>query len=246
MSPPEDDDDLDAEEQENLEEELVDQATAAQTIAELESEIESLKRLEQQASELVASGVDRKWEELSKILQNDPHMRDSGGRLRKLIIFTEHRDTLNYLNQKIAGVLGNAESIAVIHGGTHRDERRRLQALFRSDPDVRVLLATDAAGDVKFINPVAESLTGWTQEQATGTPLDKVFVIVNEETRKPVSSPFFKVVSTGKVVGLANHTVLIARDGTEHAIADSGAPILDRKKDIAGVVIVFRKATPSS
>ncbi|HEY6155646.1 MAG TPA: helicase-related protein [Candidatus Udaeobacter sp.] len=146
-APPEDDDDLNAEEQENLEEELVDQATAAQTIAELESEIESLKKLEEQASELVASGVDRKWEELSKILQNDPHMRDSGGRLRKLIIFTEHRDTLNYLNQKIAGVLGNAESIAVIHGGTHRDERRRLQALFRSDPDVRVLLATDAAGE---------------------------------------------------------------------------------------------------
>ena len=146
-APPEDDDDLNAEEQENLEEELVDQATAAQTIAELESEIDILKRLEQQASELVASGVDRKWEELSKILQNDPHMRDAGGRLRKLIIFTEHRDTLNYLNQKIAGVLGNAESIAVIHGGTHRDERRRLQALFRSDPDVRVLLATDAAGE---------------------------------------------------------------------------------------------------
>ena len=108
------------------------------------------------------------------------------------------------------------------------------------------VIATDAAGDVKFINPVAESLTGWTQEQATGMPLDKVFVIVNEETRKPVSSPFFKVVSTGKVVGLANHTVLIARDGIEHAIADSAAPILDRKKDIAGVVIVFRKASPSS
>jgi two-component system cell cycle sensor histidine kinase/response regulator CckA len=86
---------------------------------------------------------------------------------------------------------------------------------------------------------------GWTQEQATGTPLDKVFVIVNEETRKPVSSPFFKVVSTGQIVGLANHTILIARDGKEHAIADSAAPILDRKKDIAGVVIVFRKAPPS-
>ena len=70
-------------------------------------------------------------------------MRDSGGRLRKLIIFTEHRDTLNYLNQKIAGVLGNAESIAVIHGGI--DEA--LQALFSSDPDVRVLLATDTAGE---------------------------------------------------------------------------------------------------
>src|SRR5258707_10278845 len=74
-------------------------------------------------------------------------MRDAGGRLRKLIIFSEHRDTLNYLYQKIGGVLGNADAIVTIHGGTHRDERRRLQALFRSDPEVRVLVATDAAGE---------------------------------------------------------------------------------------------------
>jgi hypothetical protein len=64
---------------------------------------------------------------------------------------------------------------------------------------------------------------------------------VNEETRIPVSSPFYKVISTGGVVGLANHTVLVARDGTEHVIADSAAPILDQKKTIIGVVIVFRK-----
>jgi hypothetical protein len=74
-------------------------------------------------------------------------MRDAGGRQRKLIIFSEHRDTLNYLHGKIAGVLGNNESIVTIHGGTHRDERRRIQAIFRSDPDVRVLVATDAAGE---------------------------------------------------------------------------------------------------
>lgn len=102
------------------------------------------------------------------------------------------------------------------------------------------VIATDAAGDVKFINPVAQSLTGWMEKDATGIPLDKVFVIVNQESRKPVTSPFYKVISTGGVVGLANHTVLIARDGTEHAIADSAAPILDQKGDIAGVVIVFR------
>jgi hypothetical protein len=74
-------------------------------------------------------------------------MRDSSGRQRKLIIFSEHRDTLNYLHAKIAGVLGNPDAIVTIHGGTHRDERRRLQALFRSDPGVRVLVATDAAGE---------------------------------------------------------------------------------------------------
>ena len=144
---PEDDDDLNAEEQENLEETLVDDATAAQTINELEAEIVILKGLEQQAKAVVVSGQDRKWEELSKILQNAPEMRDASGRQRKLIIFSEHRDTLNYLHQQIAGVLGNQDAIITIHGGTHRDERRRLQALFRSDPEVRVLVATDAAGE---------------------------------------------------------------------------------------------------
>lgn len=144
---PEDDDDLNAEEQENLEETLVDDATAAKSIYELEAEIEILKGLEDQAREVVASGQDRKWDELSAILQNSPEMRDISGRQRKLIIFSEHRDTLNYLHEKIAGVLGSHESIVTIHGGTHRDERKKVQALFRSDPDVRVLVATDAAGE---------------------------------------------------------------------------------------------------
>jgi len=144
---PEDDDDLDAEQQEDLEEELIDKATAAQTIAELEQEISILQGLEQQARNVVASGQDRKWDELSRILQNDRAMRDAGNRMRKLIVFSEHRDTLNYLHQKIAGVVGNPDAIVTIHGGTHRDERRRLQATFRSDPDVRILIATDAAGE---------------------------------------------------------------------------------------------------
>ena len=104
------------------------------------------------------------------------------------------------------------------------------------------VIATDAAGDVKFLNPMAQSLTGWMEDDAKGRPLDKIFVIVNQETRNPVTSPFYKVISTGGVIGLANHTVLIARDGKEHAIADSAAPILDQKGDIAGVVIVFRTA----
>jgi superfamily II DNA or RNA helicase len=144
---PEDDDDLNAEEQETLEETLVDEATAAQTVAELAGEIRILEGLEQQAKAVVASGQDRKWDELSKILQNRPEMHDATGRQRKIIIFSEHRDTLNYVHGKIAGVLGNYDAIITIHGGTHRDERRRLQALFRSDPDVRVLVATDAAGE---------------------------------------------------------------------------------------------------
>lgn len=144
---PVDDDDLNAEEQENLEETLVDQATASRNLAELEAEIVILQSLEQQARALVASGKDRKWDELSRILQNEPQMHDAGGRMRKIIIFSEHRDTLNYLHEKIAGVLGGHDAIVVIHGGVHRDDRRKAQALFRSDPDIRVLVATDAAGE---------------------------------------------------------------------------------------------------
>jgi superfamily II DNA or RNA helicase len=145
---PEDEDDLSADEQEQLEERLVDQASAAQTIAELEGEILLLGRLVQQARELVVSKQDRKWDELSRILQqDDPQTRDKDGRLRKFIIFTEHRDTLNYLRDQISGVLGNPNAVVTIHGGTHRDDRKKAQELFRSDVDVRVLVATDAAGE---------------------------------------------------------------------------------------------------
>ena len=138
---------LDSETYENFEEAVVDQATAAQTIQELEAEIFSLEHLEEQAREVVHSGQDRKWDELSKLLQNTPQMRDADGRQRKLIIFTEHRDTLNYLTVKIRGLTGNAESVVVIHGGVKREERRKVQEVFRNDPEVRVLLATDAAGE---------------------------------------------------------------------------------------------------
>ena len=144
---PEDDDDLNAEEQELLEEELVDRATASQTPEELEAEIQILVGLEQQAKEVVGSGEDRKWDELSKILQKAPELRDSNGRLRKLIVFTEHKDTLYYLQSRIGGVLGDPDAIVTIHGSVKRDDRRKAQALFRSDPDVRVLIATDAAGE---------------------------------------------------------------------------------------------------
>ena len=145
---PEDDDELSADEKEQLEESLVDQATASQTIAELEAEVVILQDLERRAKDVVASGQDRKWDELSRILQRaDPELHDGEGRLRKLIISSEHRDTLNYLHAKVGGVLGSQDAIVTIHGGTHRDERLKVQALFRSDPDIRVLIATDAAGE---------------------------------------------------------------------------------------------------
>ncbi|MTW22272.1 helicase-related protein [Allochromatium palmeri] len=145
-------DDLDAElnadEYERYAEQVVDQATAAETIPELEAEIASLKALESQARTLVQSGKDRKWEELSGLLQDAPEMFTSRGRRRrKLIIFTEHRDTLNYLAARIGNMLGQPEAVVTIHGGTNRDERRKIQEEFRHNPSVLVLVATDAAGE---------------------------------------------------------------------------------------------------
>jgi superfamily II DNA or RNA helicase len=131
---------------ENFEETIVDQATAARTIQELEAEILILEGLEEQARQVVYSGQDRKWDELSKLLQSDT-MREQNGLQRKLILFTEHRDTLNYLAVKIRGLLGSEESVVMIHGGVKREERRKVQELFRNDPQTRVLLATDAAGE---------------------------------------------------------------------------------------------------
>ena len=132
---------------ENLEKKLVDQATAARTIAELQTEIATLKALEQQAHQVKHSGTDKKWEELSRLLQDTPEMHDSSGSRRKLIIFTEHRDTLSYLSDRIRGLLGSTDSVEIVHGGTRREDRRKAQERFTQDKDVVILLATDAAGE---------------------------------------------------------------------------------------------------
>lgn len=142
-----DDDDWDTEERENNEEELVDSATTAQTIQEFENEIIILTRLTKQAKELRDSGLDRKWEELSNLFENNPYMREESGRFRKLIIFTEHRDTLNYLHDRLNDLIGKPDAVIIIHGGIKREERRKAQELFRNDPRVSILLATDAAGE---------------------------------------------------------------------------------------------------
>lgn len=142
-----DDDDLPPDEQEEMEEKVVDHASAAATIAELEAEIKVLKRLEQMANQVRTSGIDRKWEELSRLLQDNDWMFGADGQREKLIIFTEHRDTLNYLTDKIRSLLGSEEAVVTIHGGMLRDERRKAEQLFKQDIGVRVLIATDAAGE---------------------------------------------------------------------------------------------------
>ncbi|NBD33763.1 MAG: DUF3883 domain-containing protein [Cyanobacteria bacterium] len=139
--------DYSSQERESTEEEVVDQASAAQTIAELQAEIDQLSELENLALRVKQSGKDRKWEELSKLLQDRAEMFDAGGYRRKLVIFTEHRDTLNYLTQRIGTLLGRPEATVTIHGGMGREERKKAEEAFKQDVNVDVLIATDAAGE---------------------------------------------------------------------------------------------------
>ncbi len=169
---------LDAEDVEDLEEapdnevaaaeeEILDQATAARTIAELKTEIESLRRLEALALAVRRGGEDRKWRELASLLGEIFTPAGIGGRAaeatapygagaispptpsprQKLVLFTEHRDTLSYLESRITTLLGRREAVVIIHGGMGREERMKAQESFRHDPEVQVLLATDAAGE---------------------------------------------------------------------------------------------------
>jgi PAS domain S-box-containing protein len=105
------------------------------------------------------------------------------------------------------------------------------------------VIATDLLGKITFMNGVAEEVTGWTMSEASLKPVKQIFNIVNEQTRREVEDPVSKVLEKGLIVGLANHTVLIRKDGTEVAIDDSGAPIVDKDGKISGVVLVFRDIT---
>jgi PAS domain S-box-containing protein len=124
---------------------------------------------------------------------------------------------------------------------TLAEQREWLETTLESIGDA--VIATDVHARIEFMNPVAEHLTGWRLDDARGRVCGEVFRIVNERTRKPVDSPVQRVLAEGTVVGLANHTVLIAADGTEHPIDDSGAPIRNRSGRIVGVVLVFRDIT---
>ncbi len=141
---------------EAAEEQILDQATAARTIVELKSEIETLKHLEGLALAVRRSGTDRKWRELANLLSEifrpgpiEKAVAEESNRAvsPKLVIFTEHRDTLSYLEQRISTLLGRKEAVVCIHGGMGREERMTTQESFRHDPNVQVLIATDAAGE---------------------------------------------------------------------------------------------------
>jgi PAS domain S-box-containing protein len=143
------------------------------------------------------------------------------------------------------GLLSRSQRSAVERAGraesAEREERRRFETTLASIGDA--VIATDVDGRVTLMNSVAEKLTGFALEEALGKPLTEVFRIVNEETRQSVENPVDKVRRMNHVVGLANHTVLIGKDGQEIAIDDSGAPILTPDGSLAGVVLVFRDVT---
>ncbi|MDO9264287.1 MAG: PAS domain S-box protein, partial [Desulfosalsimonadaceae bacterium] len=136
--------------------------------------------------------------------------------------------------------------------------KRAFQAFYQSERDRRkaeevfrttlysigdAVITTDVDGNIRQMNPVAENLTGWAETDAKGNPIDGVFRIIAEETGETVDSPVQKVLEKGLIVGLANHTLLISKDGTRIPIADSGAPIREESGDIIGVVLVFRDQT---
>jgi len=124
-----------------------------------------------------------------------------------------------------------------------RLESERLRTTLHSIGDG--VIVTDADGLVSLLNPVAERLTGWSTAEATGTPLTDVFRIEHEDTRRPVDNPALRALREGTIVGLANHTVLVAKDGREHPIDDSAAPVRSPQGEISGSVLVFRDVSES-
>jgi PAS domain S-box-containing protein len=151
-----------------------------------------------------------------------------------------------FLTGAMAAILFSFRQKTLYHNLFRAEQERRqveeeICATFYSIGDG--VISTDAAGRVTRMNPVAEKLTGWGEAEALGKPLEQVFHIVNEETRAEVDNPIQRVIREGIVVNLANHTLLLARDGTERPIADSGAPICNEPGRITGAVLVFRDQT---
>ncbi len=154
-----------------------------------------------------------------------------------LVVFVAVNVTISFLCEKLHRGRRRAERQAE----QVARERERLRVSLVSIGDA--VISVDSQSRVVFMNPTAEALTGWGQGDAEGRPLDDVFRIVNEHTRRPVENPATRVLREGVVVGLANHTILIARDGKERPIDDSAAPIRGEKGQVVGCVLVFRDIT---
>jgi PAS domain S-box-containing protein len=188
---------------------------------------------------------------------------DTAARLREeyhipIIFLTAHADKDTVSKAKVtepyaylvkpfdAEELQSAVEIAVYRDQMERKVRESEQWLFTTLKSIGDgVIATDWKGSVKFMNHVAESMTGWSQSEAMGRPLSEIFHIINEETREACDDPAAKVIGSGKIIGLANHTILVSRNGREIPIKDSGAPIVLKHGDSIGVVLVFQDDTDS-
>ena len=157
---------------------------------------------------------------------------------------------LDFVYQPLVEADGSISGIFAL--GVDRTARHQAEAALRESEELfrttlysigDAVIATDATGRITFMNPVAESLTGLTSAEAIGKEAGQIFHIVNEYTRAEVTSPIDRVIREGTIVGLANHTVILARDGTEYPIEDSGAPIRDASGTLLGAVLVFRDVT---
>ncbi len=176
-------------------------------------------------------------------------LRDEAGTLRGFGKVTRDMTERRAAEETARRLAGEEAARRAAEAGAE-EARRAHQSEQRQREQLRVTLAsigdavitTDGEGRVDFLNPVAEALTGWATAEARGRPLPEVFRIVNEATRAPVENPALRALGEGVIVGLANHTVLIARDGTERPIDDSAAPIRDAG-GVVGAVLVFRDIT---
>jgi PAS domain S-box-containing protein len=165
-----------------------------------------------------------------------------------LSVYHRQPHSFSEIEVRVATALANLAAAAIYAADLYEDQARlhaetqehkeRLRVTLASIGDA--VIATDAEGRATFLNPVAEALTGWTMAEAHGRNLDEIFRIVNEHTRKAVENPVHRVLREGAVAGLANHTVLIAKDGREVPIDDSGAPIRTAEGRVAGAVLTFR------
>jgi PAS domain S-box-containing protein len=210
-------------------------------------------RADKPAMELRVAAAEGRYEDESWRLRKDgtsfwanviiTALRDENGKLRGYSKITRDMTERKQAEENSRKLLAEAAArrAAEEQAAALFEEREWLRVTLNSIGDG--VIATDAEGRVTLLNPVAETLTSWSQEQAVGQALETVFAIINEQSRKPVENPKDLALREGRVVGMANHTILIARDGAERPIDDSAAPIRNKQGAIIGVVVVFRDIT---
>jgi len=173
------------------------------------------------------------WSLMANVLVNEKSLIITVLYLEEKPFLEEEKLLIKDIGNRLKAILVQKEAEKKI-----QSSERWLKTTLNSIGDA--VIATDINGDVLFLNPIAESLTGWESKEAIGKPLSDIFNIVNEYTRKKVENPVSRVIKEGGIIGLANHTILISKSGKEIPIDDSGAPIKDDKGKIKGVVLVFR------